>query len=566
MHLRPVQVAALQAIHDHKGMLGPIRVGGGKTLISFLAGSILEVERVLLMVPAKLIEKTLRDFACLKRHWVSPKRIHVMSYELLARDRGITESHAYRPDLVIADESQKFKNPRAACTIRMHKYLTKVNSEASYVDMSGTMTKRSLMEYHHRMNWAIPDGLQALPRKHSECQDWADALDEKVSPTGRLLPGALLQFCDRSELEELASDARKSTTIRVTRAAYGRRLMSAPGVVGTEETFDGAMAILITSLEFEPGRAVVEAFRKLRETWELPDGHPINSPADLWRHSRELIQGFFYRWEPEPPRTWLMLRKIWSAALRQILRDFRDLESPLMAVRAVDEGRIEWAREPLEDWRAIKDTYKPTTVAEWIDTSCLEYVAKWARKNKGIIWCCEKKFAERLSKETGLPYYGPKGQCKGKMIEDEKKTCIASVKANSEGRNLQHFSQNLIVSCPPGGDVWEQMLGRTHRDGQEAEEVTAEPILACYEQWNVFRQARRDAEYIERTMSQCQKLNFSDVEVQTEEDIQARHAAGDPLWCKDNAQFFEAEDFYTSRELQISKYSTGQRAKARVRS
>ena len=156
--------------------------------------------------------------------------------------------------------------------------------------------------------------------------------------------------------------------------------------------------------------------------------------------------------------------------------------------------------------------------------------------------------SKRLAQETGLTYYGAGGTCAGKMIEDETGTCIASILANSEGRNLQHFSQNLVVSCPPGGTVWEQMLGRTHRDGQLADVVGVDLLLCCYEQWDVFRQARRDAEYTERTMSQCQKLNFADITIQLEEAIEARHSAGDPLWNKLNAKFFE-RDTWTHADL-----------------
>jgi hypothetical protein len=232
MSLRPLQAAALMAIHDFGGMLGPIRVGGGKTLISYLAGPVCGAERVLLVIPAKLKPKTKREFAQLARHWKEPKRLHTISYELLSRDRGLEELNAYRPDLVIADEGHKFKSRSAACTKRMRRYLQETNPEAGYVDMSGTITKRSIMEFYHRQNWAIPDGLQPLPRKHNEARDWADAIDEKVSPTGRLMPGALYQLCNQDELAEAAADTRKSNQVRVVRQAFQRRLMSAPGVVG----------------------------------------------------------------------------------------------------------------------------------------------------------------------------------------------------------------------------------------------------------------------------------------------------------------------------------------------
>jgi hypothetical protein len=531
MHLRPVQVAALQAIHDFGGMLGPIRVGGGKTLISFLAGSVRGALRVLLLVPAKLQNKTKRDFNLLKKHWKSPRHIKVMSYELLARDRGVKELGEYEPDLIIADEGHKVKNPRAACTKRLRRYLTE-HDQCGYVDMSGTITKRSIMEYHHRMNWAIPDGLQALPRKYPEAREWSEALDERTDmPEMRLMPGALFEFCTDEEIKEVAKELQVAPKIRIARAGYCRRLMSAPGVVGTEEQFGGAMPLVIEGVGFEVGREVKRAFELLREEWALPDGQTIDSPATLWRHARELIQGFFYKWDPLPPPAWAEARREWSRMCRDILQRYHDIDSPMIAAREVDKGRIPWAVEALENWRDIKDTFVPVTVTEWIDYRCLEFCEQWARDNCGMIWVNEIAFGDELARRTGLEYYRAKGMSGKKMLEDEKNSCIVSVLANCEGRNLQQFSKNLVVSCPPGGAVWEQMLGRTHRDGQEADEVSVDVIINCYEQLSVFEQARKDAEYIERTTAQCQKLNFADVVL----DETKKEGA---LWEKKNVNFF----------------------------
>ncbi len=550
MRLRPVQIAALQAMHDHGGMQGNLRVGAGKTLISFLAGTVVKANRTLLLIPAALKGKTLREFAYLKRHWSEPARLHIISYELLSRDRGVEELEAYRPDLIVADEAHCLKNPRAVCTTRLQRYLT--SHECSYVDISGTMSNRSIMEYYHRNLWALPDN-GPLPKKYHEAKKWADALDEKTFELGRPSPGALLKLCTQRELKSIAEDRTEANVLRTVREAYGRRLFSAPGMVSTSEMFDGSMAIRVTTHEFTPGDAVVAAFRRIREHWELPDKQQIDNPAALWRHARELIQGFYYKWDPPPPIEWLMLRKIWSSVVRQILRDYQwiDPRTPLGVVRALDSNRITFGKSALKDWRAIANTYEPHTRSEWIDDACLVWAERWASRNKGIIWVYDVAFAKALAQRTKLPYYGSGGMCDNKFIENEPGTCIASIKANSRGRNLQLLhSKNLIVSVPPKGETLEQLIGRTHRDGQRADEVTVDIPLSCYEQWNVFRQARFDAEFAERTMRQPQKLNYADyVFAADESTIQHRHAAGDPLWCKDNARFFKGEQILNLREM-----------------
>lgn len=539
MRLRPVQAAALQAIHDFGGLLGPMRVGCGKTLISFLAGTVTGSDRTLILVPAKLKRKTEREFAQLARHWEAPKEYRIMSYELLSRDRGVGELNAFGPSLIVADEAHKLKNTRAACTKRVRRYLLRTTPEAGYVDMSGTTTKRSITDYWHRQNWAIPDGLQPLPRKYPEMREWADAIDEQVPVLGRLAPGALYSLCNGEELDEVASDRTSQTQLRIVRGAYQRRLMTAPAVVGTEELFDGAMGIILTGVEWDISQQVEDAFERLRTRWELPDGHPVETPTGLWMAARCLLQGFYYRWETEPPPEWLSTRKRWASTVREILSRYRDIDTPMIAAREVDRGRAPWAKSILNEWRSVKDKYKPRTKAFWIDSAATTFCHNWAKNNTGIIWISETALGERLQKEHGIPYYGAGGVCISKMIEDETEVCCASVAANSEGRNLQQFSKMLIPSVPPGGEVWEQMLGRMHRDGQLADEVTVEVALGCYESWHVMMQAMRDAEYIERTTGQYQKLNFADVDILGSNEAERMAASGSALWNKANANFFK---------------------------
>lgn len=534
-------------------------------MISYLAGTVLGAERVMLIIPAKLREKTRREFSKLSKHWRGPKRMHIMSYELLSRDRGLAELEAYRPDLVVADEAHKFKNTSAACTKRIRRYLTKTHPDCGYVDMSGTIVKRSILEFYHRQNWALPDGAQPLPRPYNEVCDWADALDVGPSALGRLMPGALMQLCNPEELAAVEAKPTKGAHIRAARSGFQRRLLSTPGVVGTEEMFDGAMSIIMTGVEWTPGDAVIDAFARLRATWELPDGHPIDQASTLWQAARCLIQGFYYRWDPEPPVEWMQWRKEWGRMVREILHRYRDIDSPMIAAREVEKGRIPWASDTLAQWQAVRGIYTPKTVAHWIDDAAYKFCLDWANKNTGLIWVNEVAMGQRLLSEGGIPYYGAQGKCGKEFIEDERATCAASIAANTEGRNLQHaFSKNLVVAPPPGGSVWEQMIGRTHREGQQADEVTVEVALGCYENWRVVMQALQDAEFQERTTGQCQKLNFADAMLPTSAEIEERANSGDPLWSKDNADFFKGENTgWSASEITTAELSIADRARKR---
>ena len=62
---------------------------------------------------------------------------------------------------------------------------------------------------------------------------------------------------------------------------------------------------------------------------------------------------------------------------------------------------------------------------------------------------------------------------------------------------------------PSSGQAWEQLLGRTHRPGQEADEVW----VGVFQHTRPFRKAlqtaRGDADYILRTLGGVQKLNLA---------------------------------------------------------
>ncbi len=179
------------------------------------------------------------------------------------------------------------------------------------------------------------------------------------------------------------------------------------------------------------------------------------------------------------------------------------------------------------EWLRVRETFKPNQVAVWIDDTVLNLAKKWLDEHNGIVWCEHVAFGKRLSELSGRPYYGQGGMCGDKPIEDERGPCIASIAANSEGRNLQHYSEGLIVSVSPDAAGMEQMLGRMHRDGQLADEVTFEILLPCKEAFACWSKLLQRARYIEESTAQSQKVLFADLGVMSAEDAALK---GGPLW------------------------------------
>lgn len=275
MQLRPVQAIALIELAQCGGVFAPIRVGGGKTLISALAAVLVGATRPLLLVPAKLVEKTRRELKELRQHWRLPDLLRVMSYELVGQPqsgavldtdgRVVTPDvlERYLPDLIIADECHRLKRPGAAVTKRVLRYL-KRHVDCKLAAMTGTPITHSLLDCGHLIGRALGRGAP-VPLSLSTLVDWAQALAEDDA---ELLGG---------------------------REGFRDRFVSTPGVVVYDVPFAG-VGLDICRLPLDPPAVVLDALEALRDRWELPDGSKLVEALELWAHARQLALGFYYSW------------------------------------------------------------------------------------------------------------------------------------------------------------------------------------------------------------------------------------------------------------------------------
>ena len=192
MSLRPVQAVALYEAMQCGGLFAPIRVGGGKSLITLIMPLVLEAKRPILLLPAALIEKTWHERKTLELHWRLPTNLMLLSYEMLGRVNAAERFGYIEPDLIIADECHRLKGKRAGCTRRTVRYM-KEHPETKFVALSGTVMKSSLKDFAHIIKWCLKDGAP-MPHTEDEVTSWSDAVDEKVNPMARRSPGALLRL------------------------------------------------------------------------------------------------------------------------------------------------------------------------------------------------------------------------------------------------------------------------------------------------------------------------------------------------------------------------------------
>jgi hypothetical protein len=476
MALRPLQALALSEAAVYGGSIVLLSVGGGKTLISYLAPTLLKADRPLLLVPGGHRKKTVKEFWELEEHWKKPEKLIVESYEKTLSKEYLFD---YKPDLIIADECHKLKNRKAGITRHLFRYAQE--NSFKFIPMSGTLTKRSFDDWWHLMRWALPRELQPLPGDYRESIMWGEAMDEKLKMRRPL--DALKVF---------------GPTLKEARKGYGKLLSQVPGVItAPSPDVDASIYLKIKKIE---SKTIKDAIKKMSKTWELPDGTEFSEATEWWRHSVEMSQGFYYRWKEQPPEEWLAARAMFNKAIRHKLRYSRKYDTPGQVVEANPD-----MPEYLQ-WKEIEKTFTPVTEAVWFCEDVIDY----AKKFKGLIWTEHKAVGQKLA---GKDYFSSNG-------ENEKKThiydfrgdrAVVSINAISEGFNLQSWDKNLILSPPSSGDKFEQLMGRTHRQGQKSDSVYFEVIQTDRVLQVNFEQAKKDAEYIENITSQKQKLNLADI-------------------------------------------------------
>jgi hypothetical protein len=553
--LRPVQGSTLDALAREAalgtpyGVFGAIGVGHGKTLIAMLAGAVAGAERPLYLHPPAMRSQWRHDVDEWSREYdFRPPRS--MAYSELSQASASTFLDYHAPDLVIADEAHALRYATSARTKRVARYLRE-HPECRVMLLSGTITGRSLLDHAHLLEWVLRDRTP-LPLSRIVLEKWASVIDPGGWPDhdslSSIWPLARAHGAP-SDYRTLPLDLRQKTA----REGYRSRFVTVPGVVTTT---DGSVGSSLTLVAREPAGGVPDvidrALRGLVERWELPSNDAAGNPIDVvgGEHGEELVDaarlaaaasnvsaGFFYRWAwpngtpTEVERSWLERRREYHREVRDALRYAEaGRDSPLLIARWLHAGgggdvlRLAWKRwhaavgpdhtsdSPYAGMR-YSDLEPPPVVPVWLsdylvrDVLAVVAEARAARTKEDralLVWYGSRAMEAAL-RAGGVPVFGAGSD----SPPDDLEVAACSIAVHGKGKNLQRWSRNLIVEPPAGGSVWEQLLGRTHRQGQQADEVTAIVYQHTDRTRAAVDTATADARYIEQTQGTRQKLCYA---------------------------------------------------------
>lgn len=536
---KPIQAEVLMSIAENLGTFASIGVGGGKTLMSFAAGTVADCFNVVVIVPAKLRKKTKRDFKMLSEKFFCASELHVLSADELGLKDGLARLTEHgEPDMIVIDECHKFKNPSAARTRKLMRYLRKrreADRPCKLLAMSGTVTNHSIKDFAHLLREALGDFDTPLPNDKKQLAKWARLVDPNVD--SRCRPGPF-----QSKLPE-GYDFRDATP-ETYREIVHERIFTTPGVVKLPSTAYGGPIELsfIRPKSLAQSQEIQRLLHQLIEGVMLSPGDPKPTriqpngdecfPGDVYRHTRCLCLGFWYDWEPEPPEHWKRARRGWRSYCRQVLEaEIEGLDSELMVVNAIDRGwylRVGGNPENPEDrleiddsgllnrWRAVKPDYKGRQVARWVTHDILHEILREAdvKNSPQLIWTEYGAVGDYLE-TLGFTYYRNQGLSKDKRYIGDAKgdtSPVLSVRACGEGLNLQdRWHRALYLTPMPSGQDWEQTLGRIHRPGQEADSCEVQIVTGHDRLEEAFDKAMEAARYMSTMQGAPQKLTLADI-------------------------------------------------------
>ncbi|CAK9074182.1 Uncharacterized protein (Fragment) [Durusdinium trenchii] len=575
------QATAVKAYQDHGGGLFPIAVGWGKTGISLMVAEQAHqqgVKRSLLLIPIQQLGGLMRrhipewrrrvpinvSFHYLAGRPRAARRAiaqagangcYVYAYSLLSQSDCVELLDLVKPELVIADEVHLLKNPRSARSKRVITYLR--DHGPQFVGMSGTITSKSVKDYHHLISAALGD-LSPLPRSYNMAWHWDQIINSAADGPdgpGRKLMLPLMRWAKEQAPEE-RFDVGQTESFR---RAYRHRLTTAPGVVATGDAEIGVSLGICNTPVAQPEccegwdrreeleKAVIDEFI-------TPNGDDIDHAFHCFKWRYELAAGFYNQltWpevEALAARRNVSIReaegliagaKLHHTALQSYHRELREFfkESP---------PGLDTPREVGRSMSQHGDRYVPTSVyAAWRDVKELDFdgrpdreasairvcdykiqhAVEWAKQLKGrggLIWVWHQEVGTWVTEalaEAGLdPVHCAAGPKAGRVIESigdpvqggkGDRIVVASIGSHGTGRNLQAFQEQLVLQFPRDAKLAEQMIGRTHRNGQEADHLDVTTCITVEHDELVLAAVINDAIYIQQTTGARQKIVFAD--------------------------------------------------------
>lgn len=434
------------------------------------------------------------------------------------------------------------------------------------VALSGTITKKSLRDYAYVARRCLHE-LAPMPLRESALDAFCRALDADVEGTGqtdldRERMRQLVQWSRLHGFDPYGQEGMQLTAQEGTREAYRFRLNTAQGVVATSDASVDCSLIISWSEPPRPESSEAERLVQLMtgvvKDMKTPDGDVIEFGMHTYKWLWELTAGFYnslvwpsidelrlkhiQRGKPitEPEAAALLqaakdqhkLKQEYYKQLRYFL-DYRHqpgCDSPMLVAQEIvhqmggSKPRYPLPIELKEAYRIQKEAYfddlperrsVPVRVCDYKIKAAVEWCRHHdpARKGDGgtggMAWFHHPEVGQWLHEYLLAEGITHTMAFAGDNEAPRKSGLVISSYAHGTGKNLQHQCRNLIIELRREAATMEQMLGRTHRAGQLADDVRADVFVSNGFDTALFNSILRDSDYIQSTTGMKQRLCYA---------------------------------------------------------
>lgn len=483
------------------------------------------------------------------RRWIisqPPPGVYLMPYSLLSASDGEDLIRAIEPTVVVCDEAHELRHMKTARTKRFMRFVREKNPEMHV--LSGTITAKGLGDYHHL----------AVASLHKRCPmpistmlafEWAAVIDADADPTdsqtGPIMP--LVRWArDHFPGEIIALDK------RAFRMAYQLRLRHAPGVITTGDAEIGSSLVIVNEpvpdyKQHEDWPELERLMKQVDDLWLTPNGDEIDYAIHCYKWRYELSAGFYneHYWETpeeladrkgiaetrakdmlERAREQLLLQNQYNKEVRGWLTTApQGVDTPLLIDHDIrhnggkrvpsvlvhywqmkEDAKFEGMPERLKRAKRICG-YKVEQAVRFAQTQLIDGCIFWYHNIEIGRW-----LFDLMEREYGVEkvIYCPAGKVGVERILDptnKGKLVVASFGAHGSGHNLQYsWSTMYFVQWDRQAAGCEQIIGRLHRQGQEADEVVVVTNHTLDFDHALMASSLNDAAFIEGTGHGHQKL------------------------------------------------------------
>jgi len=536
------QAKAIYEYLEYSCMVGGLGVGNGKSLTGLIVAQLLwskGVHKILYLMPSKnfnsypnyhipFARKVLPELppfvpmggldqkTRMRKAKSDRPGVYLFPYSYLSTTDAEDLINEISPIAVISDEAHNLANAKSARTKRLFRFIK--DKSPLFYPMSGTMTKKKLLDHAHLLRAALGD-LTPLPRSGSLLKDWGRILDSDSVFQGKLAARMLdpLRYWAQREFPEGEFPPITSGY----REAYQMRLKTAPGVViSGESECEASLNIFNWTIpdptSFDGYDKIQELIGEVEQFWRTPNGDEIDWAIHKFKWLKELSSGFYNEliWPTDEEvadhaRDHIDIREARSRLERakahhkikqgynRELRDFlhhrsrKGYDTPLLVDREIARNGNKRVGHTLAAvWRKMRDMefdgmpkrvsravrvcdYKIRAATVWAESvfSKKETEAIWYENIEIGLW-----LVEELRKVLGRKrvVHCPAGAKYNTIAEDSKnnkgKVLVCSF-AHAEGTNMQYLAKSFVVQWPRPAQLAHQLLGRHHRTGQLSDSV-----------------------------------------------------------------------------------------------